>query len=148
MDRLGDLNLINASPVCSQGHVPFCQDIRFRVSPSYPWFPPLLDPWLVWETREKVAPARRANTRYYEMRRKKKRKGGLRQRDKDGGIFRPFPWRSCFLISTKYLLRKWYYREYQSWNFSQGMHSGKKSCANLPLDDTIKHLQSENKRKR
>lgn len=31
MDRLGDLNLINASPVCSQGHVPFCQDIRLRV---------------------------------------------------------------------------------------------------------------------
>lgn len=28
MDRLGDLNLINASPVCSQGHVPFCQDTR------------------------------------------------------------------------------------------------------------------------
>lgn len=27
MDRLGDLNLINASAVCSRGHVPFCQDI-------------------------------------------------------------------------------------------------------------------------
>lgn len=32
MDRLGDLNLINASPVCSQGHVPFCQDIRHRLA--------------------------------------------------------------------------------------------------------------------
>ena len=28
MDRLGDLNLINASAVCSRERVPFCQDIR------------------------------------------------------------------------------------------------------------------------
>lgn len=33
---------------------------------------------------------------------------------------------------AEYLLRKRYYREYQSY-CSQGMHSGKKSCANLLL---------------
>lgn len=35
MDRLGDLNLINASAVCSRGHVPFCQDIVYRFYCGY-----------------------------------------------------------------------------------------------------------------
>lgn len=49
MDRLGDLNLINASPVCSQGHVPFCQDIRLCRTR-------LLDSPPLWVTRREMRP--------------------------------------------------------------------------------------------
>jgi len=38
--------------------------------------------------------------------------------------------------------------KYQSWNSSARMHLGKKSCANLSPDDTIKYRQSESKERK
>lgn len=73
MDRLGDLNLINASPVCSQGHVPFCQNIRLRFRLAL--CDSLFDPDIARGTRGKVAT-------FPRERGERALKGGRASRDK------------------------------------------------------------------
>lgn len=145
MDRLGDLNLINASPVCFQGHVPFCQDIA-RLSRDS-----LFDSrFACAKPRGKVATRICADFRLSGCAKgKSSRNKKLRSRYRHH-ISRRFTIMSFNPCRTRAAQARYYGREEgvsRSWNFSPGMHSGKKSCANLFPDDTIKHLQSESKNK-